>query len=435
MTAQQSGSAIYQPAPPASFGRVADDGSVYLRLPDGSERKVGEWPDVDASKALEFFVIRYQDMITEIDLATKRLADDRSTPTQAIATIARVRQALDDPAFVGDLAALVARVGQLEVLVSVKRTATAVARVLAQEQAAASRALAQEQAAAAREQIITEAESLSGSTAWRVTTQRFRELVDQWKALPRSNRGTEDGQDGQWKRLSKARTTFDRQRKIHYSELEAAHSKSKEAKDKLVKEAVALSSSRDWAATTGAYRTLLDRWKTAGRAGKADDALWAKFKAAQDAFFASRNEVYDKRSTDERAALVVKEQLVAAAEALLPVKDIKSAKRNLRPIQEKFEKAGRVPRNDVKRIDDRMQVVEDAIRKTEGDQWKRTNPELKARASSTVERFSEGLAKLERQLAKAQESGNSAAIEKAADSLAGATQLLEAAQKGLADFS
>ncbi len=429
---QQSGSSIYQPAPAASFGRVADDGSVYLRLPDGSERKVGEWPDVDASKALEFFVIRYQDMITEIDLATQRLADDRSTPTQATATIARVRQALADPAFVGDLAALVARVGQLEVLVSVKKTATAVARVLAQEQAAVARALAQEQAAATREQIITEAESLSGSTAWRVTTQRFRELVDQWKALPRSNRG---GQDEQWKRLSKARTTFDRQRKIHYSELEAAHAKSKEAKDKLVKEAVALSSSRDWAATTGAYRTLLDRWKTAGRAGKDDDALWAKFKAAQDAFFASRNEVYDKRSTDERAALVVKEQLVAAAEALLPVKDIKSAKRNLRPIQERFEKAGRVPRNDVKRIDDRMHAVEDAIRKTEGDQWKRTNPELKARASSTVEHFSESIAKLQRQLAKAQESGNSAAIKKATDSLAGATQLLEAVQKGLADFS
>ncbi|MGO8609700.1 DUF349 domain-containing protein, partial [Rhizobium johnstonii] len=37
------------------------------------------------------------------------------------------------------------------------------------------------------------------------------------------------------------------------------------------------------------YRTLLDQWKNSGRAGKkADDALWARFKAAGDALYAAR---------------------------------------------------------------------------------------------------------------------------------------------------
>ena len=419
MTEQQA-TPLRQPAPSASFGRVADDGSVFLRLPDGSERKVGTWTVDDASKAIDFYVNRYQDLVTEIDLAAKRLADDRSTPSQATATVARVRQSLAEPAFVGDLAALVARVGQLEVLVNVKKAATAEAKTRAREETAA-----------AREKLVTEAESLADSNSWKVTTERFKAIVEEWKVLPRSRAG----EDEQWKRLSKARTTFDRRRKAHYAELDATRSKSKEAKTKLVKEAEQLSESRDWASTTTAYRTLLDKWKKAGRAGKDDDALWKKFKAAQDTFFAKRNEVYEKRDVDEKAALKVKEELLTQAEALVPVKDVKSAKRNLRPIQEKFEKAGRIPRGDVKRVDGRMKAVEESIRKAEADQWKRSNPELKARASSTVERFSESIAKLERQLAKAQEAGNEQAIKKAQDSLDSARQLLDAAQKGLSSFS
>ena len=41
----------------------------------------------------------------------------------------------------------------------------------------------------------------------------------------------------------------------------------------------------------GAYRDLLEQWKGAGRAGKkADDALWARFKAAGGALYGARGE-------------------------------------------------------------------------------------------------------------------------------------------------
>ncbi|MGB2968944.1 MAG: hypothetical protein WBB77_03295, partial [Candidatus Nanopelagicales bacterium] len=144
-----------QPAPAANFGRIADDGAVFLRLPDGSERQVGQWATGNPAQAMEFFTNKYADLVTEIDLAAKRLADDRATPAQAQATVGRIRAALTEPAFVGDLAALVARVGQLEVLINVKKAALA-------ETKAADRA----QSKAARTALVEEAEKLATSEQW-----------------------------------------------------------------------------------------------------------------------------------------------------------------------------------------------------------------------------------------------------------------------------
>ena len=65
---------------------------MFLRLPDGSQREVGQWAAGDAQAGLEFFARKYADLVTEIDVAAKRLADDRSTPAQAAAIVERVRK-------------------------------------------------------------------------------------------------------------------------------------------------------------------------------------------------------------------------------------------------------------------------------------------------------------------------------------------------------
>lgn len=409
------------PAAPTTFGTVSDDGTVYLRLPDGSQRAVGQYAAGQPDEALAFYARRYTELVTEIDLAAKRLADDRSTPAQATATANRIRGALAEPAFVGDLALLVSRVGQLEVLVNVKKLALAEQR---QQQ--------RQDALAAREALATEAEGLAESDAWRATSDRFAAIIEEWKTLPQADRSNEQEI---WKRLSAARTTFDKRRRAHYQELEAERDRSKAAKDKLIKEAEKLSTSRDWDATTRAYRGLVDKWKQAGRAGRSDDALWGKFKAAQDKFFAARKEVLSQRDDEEAAALAIKEKLADAAEKLLPVSNLGAAKRALREIQDKWEKAGKVPRADIRRIDGRLRAVEEAVRAAEQQKWKQANPELRGRASDTVSAFQAKIDKLERQLLKAQEAGDAAATTKARDAVDSAKLLLAAAEKGLARFS
>lgn len=409
------------PAAAETFGTVSDDGTVYVRLPDGSHRAVGQYAAGQPADALAFYVRRYVDLVTEIDLAAKRLADDRSTPSQALATAARVRAALAAPNFVGDLALLVARVGQLEVLVNVKKVALA-------EQRERDRA----QALETRENLVSEAETLSTSEAWKSTAERFTKLVETWKTIQIVDRGREQEL---WKRLSAARATFDRHRKAHYQELETARDAAKAQKEKLIKEAEKLAGSRDWEKTSQAYRKLLDKWKQAGRAGKSDDALWDKFRAAQEAFFAARKKIFDERDVKEQTALAEKEKLAAEAEKLLPVKNLRDAKQHLRQIQDSWEKAGQVPRADVRQLEARMRAVEEAVRSAEQDKWKKSNPELKRRASDTVSAFSTKIDKLRQQLNQAEQSGDSTATDKAKEALASAEILLAAVEKGLARFS
>lgn len=407
--------AVRTAAPATSFGEVGPDGTIFLRLPDGSQREVGQWAAGDPQEGLEFFARKYGELVTEIDLAAKRLADDRSTPEQAEATAERIRKAVLEPSFVGDMAALVARIGQLEVLVKVKKEALSEAKSAAKDESLVT-----------REALVAEAERLADSQAWKVSTERFKVIIDEWKLIPRADRGKENEM---WKRLSAARTTFDKARRVHYGELDATRDKAKTAKRALVDQAKELSESRDWAKTTQAYRDLMDRWKKAGRAGKDDDKLWAQFRAAQDVFFTARNEQYTARNEDETKALAVKNELLTQAEKLLPVKDIRAAKKALHAIQDKWEKAGRVPRNDLRRIDGRLRKVEDAVKAAESHKWQASNPELKGRASDTVIRFRETVEKLQRQLDRAKEAGNTAAITKAEDSLAGAKSMLAVAEQ------
>ena len=402
-------------APATSFGEVGPDGTVFLRLPDGSQREVGQWAAGDSQAGLEFFARKYADLVTEIDVAAKRLADDRSTPAQAAAIVERVRKAVLEPAFVGDLAALVARIGQLEVLINVKKESIAEFK---EEQ--------RKNALEARERLVTEAESLATSQSWKATTERFGALVEEWKAIPRSDRAKENEL---WKRISVARTTFDKARRAHYAELDVQRSKAKEAKEALVKQAQALSTSKDWQKTTTEYRKLLDQWKKAGRAGKADDKLWEQFKAAQDVFFSARNETFAERDEDEKKALEVKEELLGEAEKLLPIKNVGAAKKSLRSIQDRWEKAGRVPRNDVRRIEARLKKVEDEVRNADSAKWKTKNPELQGRANDTVLRFREAVEKRERALQRARDAGDQAAVAKAQAELEGAQAMLAVAEQ------
>ena len=402
-------------APATSFGDVGPDGTVFLRWPDGSQRDVGQWAAGDSQAGLEFFARKYADLVTEIDVAAKRLADDRSTPAQAATIVERVRKSVLEPAFVGDMAALVARIGQLEVLINVKKESLAEAKESQKKSALE-----------AREKLVAESEKLASSKSWKVTTERFTAIVEEWKAIPRFDRAKENEL---WKQISTARTTFDKARRAHYSELDAARTQAKEAKEKLVKKAQELSSSKDWQKTTVEYRKLLDQWKKAGRAGKADDKLWARFRAAQDVFFSARNEVFAEQNEEEKKALQVKEGLLAEAEKLLPVKDLGAAKKALRSIQDRWDKAGRVPRNDVRRIEARLKKVEDEVRASESAKWKTKNPELQGRANDTVTRCSEAVEKRERALQRAKDSGDAGAISKAESELDGAKAMLAVAEQ------
>ena len=405
---------------PALFGRIDSDGTAWLRTPSG-EVVVGNWAAGTIEEGLAFFGRKYDDILVEVDLAAHRLKDGRGLDSAPTA-LAHAREALATPTFLGDVTELERACAEVESLMAAAR-----------EKREAARTRQREEALAAREAITVEAESLAESTQWKATGERFTALLEAWKAAPRIDRGREQAL---WKRFSAARTAFDRRRRQHFAARDAERKDSLAAKEALIREAEALATSTDWAGTTRAYRALMDRWKAAPRGSRQDeDRLWTRFRAAQDAFFASRDAVNAERDVEHRGNLERKEALVVEAEALLPVSDVGTAKRALRGIQERWEAIGHVPRADKDRIDRRFRAVEDAVRQADEKRWAATDPARRARAEDTAERFRTALARAEQDLAAAKAAGDPRRIEAAQASVDSTRALLAAVEGTVSEFA
>jgi hypothetical protein len=406
-------------------GRVADDGMVYVRRPDGEEVAVGQWAAGDPAAGLAFFERKYEGLRAEGELLLARLKDGKGSPESVAMVTAKLREAVANPHVVGDLAALTALADTLDAAGEQRK-----------EQVAAAREAARERTMAARQAIAEQAEALASSTQWKATGERFKELQAEWSALPRGERASRDAEQELWRRFSAARSAFDKARRAHFAQLDASRKEATAAKEAIIARAEALSTSTDWVETARAYRGLMDEWKAAPRGGRNDeDKLWARFRAAQDAFFAARNSAQSERDEDERANLQAKEALAAEAEALLPITDLAAARSALRGIAERWNAIGHVPRADRDRVEGRLRRVEEAVHRFEADQWRRTDPAKRALAESTVGTFRESLAKLEAQAAAAEAAGDE---RRSADLQARITQtraLLEAAESSLAEYS
>ena len=401
----------------AKWGRVDGEGRVYVQ-DGGTEREVGQFPDAPIAEAMAFYVRRFLDLKATVDLFTMRLP--QLSVREIDSTVKSLGESLAAPAAVGDLDGLRARFEALRTVAAERRAAIN-----------AERAAAKEQALKDRTAIVERAEAIAaqdpGRTQWKSSGAELRELLEQWKGAqrrgPRLDRSTEDGL---WKRFSHARTTFDRHRRQFFSELDARQAKVKEAKEALIRRAQELSASTDWAGTSAKYRALMEEWKRAGRASrKEDDALWARFRAAQQVFYDARRAKDAATDAEYAENLKVKEALVAKAEALLPVKNVKAAKKALRPIQDAWEEAGRVPRSALRRIEGRMRAVEDAIREAENAEWRRTDPETKARAEGLAGQLESSNAALEKDLAAATAAGNAKKIAEAEAALTARRAWLE----------
>ena len=377
----------------AKWGRVDGEGRVYVQ-DNGAEREVGQFPDAPVAEAMAFYVRRFLDLKATVDLFATRLP--QLSVREIDSTLKSIEQSLTEPAAVGDLDGLRARFSALKSVAAERREAVAAERAAAKEQALKDRTV-----------IVERAEAISAQDParpqWKSSGAALRELLEKWKEAqrrgPRLDRPVEDGL---WKRFSHARTAFDRHRRQFFSELDAKQAQVKVAKEALIKRAEELSGSTDWAGTSAKYRGLMEEWKKAGRASrKEDDALWARFRAAQQVFFDARRAKDAATDAEYAENLKVKEALIVKAEALLPVKNVKAAKKALRPIQDAWEEAGRVPRSALRRIEGRMRAVEDAIREAENAEWRRTDPETKARAEGLAGQLEDSIAALEKDLATA----------------------------------
>jgi len=379
----------------SEWGRIDADGTVYVRTSEG-ERVVGSWQAGDAEAGLAYYVRRYEDLETEVTLLEQRLASGAGDPGSTRTHAVELHEQLPTASAVGDLDALDKRLTALVEAASERADANAAAR-----------AQARADAVAAKERLAAEAEQIAESgTAWKASGDRLRAIVDEWKQIKGVDRKTDDVL---WKRFAAARDAFGRRRGQHFATLDAERGAARQGKEKLIERAEELAQSSDWKETAGAMRDLMTEWKAAGRAGRdVEESLWTRFRAAQDSFFARRSATFAERDAEQVDNQRAKEAIIAEAEAL-DLRDPKAAQATLRALQSRYDAVGHIPRDAMRRTDDRMRAAEQRVRDAVDAEWKRGSIESNPFLAELRARLVEAEAKLER----AKHSGDAARIAKA----------------------
>ncbi|RFD25421.1 DUF349 domain-containing protein [Mycobacterium uberis] len=384
---------------PHRFGRMDDDGTVWL-ISAAGERIVGSWQAGDREAAFAHFGRRFDDLCTEITLMEERLATGAGDARKIQANAAALAEALPTACVLGDIDALATRLTDLLARVDVIVVAD---RSRRDEHRAAQ--------TARKEALAAEAEDLAdNSTHWKVAGDRLRAILDEWKTISGLDRKVDDAL---WKRYSAARETFNRRRGSHFSELDRERSEVRQHKERLCERAEELSHSREWTTTSAEFRKLLTEWKAAGRTTRdIDDALWCRFKAAQDCFFAARNAASAEKDAELRANATAKEALLAEAEKL-DTANYEASRTALRSITEKWDAIGRIPRERSAELERRLRAVEKRIRDAGTSDW--ADPQAQVRA----EQFRTRAEQFERQAQKAAAAGR---IKEAKEAEANAAQ-------------
>jgi hypothetical protein len=395
------------------WGRVTEDGTVYVRTPDG-ERVVGSWQAGPPAEGLAHYCRRYDDLVTEVTLLGQRIESGAADPKATVAATRRLRESLPTAPVVGDLGSVA---GQLD---SVQ--ARAEERL---EQAKVLRAAQTQEALLHKREVVEEAERLAeSSTQWKVAGERIRELVAGWKEGPRIDRKADAEL---WKRLNTARTAFTRRRGAHFAQLDVARKEAQVRKEALVADAEALTESTDWGPSARRLKELMNEWKAAPRTSReAEDDLWKRFRAAQDSFFSRRSEAFTERDAATRGNRDAKERLVVEAERL-EVTDPRAAQERLRDLQERYEKAGRVPREAAGDLEDRMRAAQDRVRHAVDERWRRTA----AVSNPLLDQMREQVTKAEKQVVRARAAGDESALRAAEASLARRREFLDQAERSV----
>jgi hypothetical protein len=379
----------------SQWGRIDDDGTVYVRTADG-ERAVGSWQAGDAEAGLAYYERRYEDLATEVALLETRLTSGAGDAKATWGQAAALQDSLADASVVGDLVALDERLKSIRTAAEAKLAEQLIAR----DEAKAT-------AVAAKEALVAEAEKIAAANGqWKASGDRMREIVEDWKKIKGVDRKADEAL---WKRYSAARDEFGKRRGQHFAGLDAERSEAKAVKEKLIAEAEKLSGSSDWRDTGAEMKRLMTVWKDAGRAGKSDEeALWTRFRAAQDAFFTRRSEVFSERDAAETENQKLKEAIIAEAETL-DLSDPRKAQQAVRALGDRFDEVGHVPRDAVRRLDERMRAAEQRVRQAAETRQKATVVETNPFLAAMRDRLVEAEAKLER----ARKSGDAGRIAKA----------------------
>lgn len=392
----------------ASFGRVDESGNVFV-IDGGAERLIGSQPEMTIEQAVALYTKRFQDLADQVRILEQRVKA-KADPKSISKSADKLLTDLATPSALGDLSALRNRVA------TVKASLT--------EALAESAAKHAEEVAAAliaREAIVLEAETIAALDPQKInyksSSAKMLELFTTWQEMQKNSvKLPKSKADELWQRFSKARNTFDSHKRSYFAAADAAAKVGKQAKLDLVVKAEALVAKG--ADAVNEYKDLLTAWKALPKAKfKTDDAHWARFKAAGDAIYAAKSIKSAADDVEYAGNLAGKLALLEEAEKIDPNANLDAAKAAMKSINSRWEKAGKVPRDQIRPTEDRLKAVEAKIRKVEEELWRKSDPATIDRTNSLRSQLETQISKLEADLEEAKASGDANKIAKAQEAL------------------
>ena len=345
------------PSDPHRFGRVDDDGTVWL-ISAAGERIIGSWQAGDTEAAFAHFGRRFDDLSTEITLMEERLASGTGDARKIKANAAALAETLPTAPRARRRRRAGGPVGQRS-------------REHAEATVAADRARRDEHRAAQtarKEALAAEAEELAAnSTQWKAAGDRLRAILDEWKTITGLDRKTDDAL---WKRYSAARETFNRRRGSHFAELDRERAGARQAKERLCERAEELSDSTDWAATSAEFRNLLTEWKAAGPRGQGRRRRAVAPVQGRPGHLLHRPQRRDRGEGRRVAAPTPppKRRCWPRRRRSTPANH-DAARAALRSIADKWDAIGKVPRERSADLERRLRAVEKKVRDAGESDW------------------------------------------------------------------
>ena len=154
--------------------------------------------------------------------------------------------------------------------------------------------------------LCEKAESLAESTSWIQTAEEIKKLQAEWKTIGSVSRGREKAV---WDRFRAACDRFFTRRHDDLARLKKLWAENFAKKEALCAKAEALAESSDWEPAAADIKRLQIEWKSIGPVKKSrSEAIWQRFRAACDKFFAR----YAQRHDIARAERVAAREAVCA---------------------------------------------------------------------------------------------------------------------------
>ena len=213
-----------------------------------------------------------------------------------------------------------------------------------------------ENARQVKENLIEQAAALEDSQEWQKTSEKFRKLMDEWKAVGSAGR---EHEDALWEKFNSSRQKFYERRNAHYDELHQVQGERYDAKKKLVAQAKEIADARSYTReNTKVMKDLGVEWKKVGSCGKEhEDQIWKEFRLIMDEYFDGLKQWNEQRHSQWRQRM----QDARARKLEL----IQNQKRQIQRMKE--EMVGLLGQRAIDDMQDRIDEKEDFIEQLEAE--------------------------------------------------------------------